>query len=58
MIQFFNELTGWVKDTSRYYNTILELSRLSDKELSDLGLSRFEIAHIAGKQYFNRRIGE
>jgi uncharacterized protein YjiS (DUF1127 family) len=42
----------WIKDTYRYYRTIIELSNLSDKELYDLGLTRFEIAHVALKQYW------
>jgi len=36
-----------VKNWFRYYNTIIELIKLSDKELTDLGLTRFEIPYIA-----------
>ena len=42
----------WIKNTYRYYRTIAELSRLSDKELYDLGLTRYEIAHVALQQYW------
>lgn len=31
----------------RYRETLRELSRLSDRELSDLGISRFEIPFVA-----------
>jgi uncharacterized protein YjiS (DUF1127 family) len=36
-----------IKNWFRYYNTIFELSKLSDKELIDLGLTRVEISYIA-----------
>jgi uncharacterized protein YjiS (DUF1127 family) len=36
-----------IKNWLRYYNTIFELSKLSDKELIDLGLTRVEIPYIA-----------
>lgn len=31
----------------RYRETVAELSRLSDRELEDLGISRFEIDSVA-----------
>lgn len=31
----------------RYRETVTELSRLSDRDLADLGISRFEIQDIA-----------
>jgi uncharacterized protein YjiS (DUF1127 family) len=42
----------WIKDTYRYYNTIIELSKLTDKELNHLGLTRFDIAQVALKEYW------
>ena len=45
-------MIDWIKNTYRYYNTIVELSRLSEKELHDLGLTRYEIAHVALHQYW------
>ena len=42
----------WIKDTYRYYNTIIELSRLSDRELEHLGMTRFDIAQVALKEYW------
>jgi hypothetical protein len=33
----------------RFYKTVNELSRLSDKELADIGLNRLEIPVIALK---------
>ncbi len=32
-------------------NTVKELSRLTDYELNDIGMSRGEIRHIANKHY-------
>ena len=43
-----------VKDTVRYYNTIRELSRLSDKELGDLGLTRYEICLVTYRTYLDK----
>jgi uncharacterized protein YjiS (DUF1127 family) len=45
-------MIAWIKKTYRYYNTIVELSRLSDKELYDLGLTRYEIGQVALKEYW------
>jgi uncharacterized protein YjiS (DUF1127 family) len=45
-------MINWIKNTYRYYRTIAELSRLSDKELYDLGLTRYDIAHVALQQYW------
>lgn len=37
-----------VRDTFRFYNTVMELSRLTDRELADLGIhSRAQIPMIA-----------
>jgi uncharacterized protein YjiS (DUF1127 family) len=47
MTQVLSTFTSWVKDTARYYNTVYELSRLSDKELSEIGLTRSEIVLVA-----------
>ena len=45
-------MLDWVKNTYRYYRTIVELANLSDKELHDLGLTRYDIAQVALKQYW------
>lgn len=45
-------MIDWIKNTYRYYKTIIELSRLSDKELHDLGMTRYEITHVALQQYW------
>ena len=51
-------IAGWLKKQSvklkarRLANqTIKELSRLSDRELNDMGLSRCDIRYIAEKHY-------
>lgn len=43
-----------IKNTVRYYNTIHELSRLSDRELEDLGLTRYEICLVSYKAHLNK----
>ena len=40
-------MTNWFTQTFRYYNTIIELMKLSDDELEQLGIYREEIAYIA-----------
>jgi len=40
-----------IKNWLRYYNTIFELSKLSNKELTDLGLTRVEIPYIAMNRF-------
>jgi uncharacterized protein YjiS (DUF1127 family) len=58
MTQVFQAFTGWVKDTARYYNTVYELSRLSDRELSDLGLTRGEIVLVASHQVTKKMLNK
>ena len=36
-----------IRNYRRYRETVEELSRLSDRELDDLGISRYEIESIA-----------
>ncbi|MFC7398852.1 DUF1127 domain-containing protein [Chelatococcus sp. GCM10030263] len=38
-----------IRSWLRYRETVRELSRLSDRELSDLGLARWDIPFIARK---------
>ena len=45
-------MIDWIRNTYRYYKTIMELSRLSDKELYDLGMTRYEIGQVALKEYW------
>jgi hypothetical protein len=40
-----------IKNWFRYYNTIFELSKLSDNELVELGLTRVEIPYIAMNRF-------
>lgn len=36
-----------VREWLRYRETVRELSRLTDRELEDLGISRYEIENVA-----------
>ena len=40
-------LVEWYKRTCRYYSVVNELSRLTDRELADMGLNRYDIHFIA-----------
>ncbi|MGV6874901.1 DUF1127 domain-containing protein [Pseudochelatococcus sp. B33] len=43
-----SKIRAWL----RYRETVRELSQLSDRELSDVGLSRWQIPYVA-KKYSN-----
>jgi len=47
MPNIFTYLAKRVEDTRRYYKALNELSRLSDRELADIGLNRGEIPMVA-----------
>jgi uncharacterized protein YjiS (DUF1127 family) len=51
--EWFDAWLDEVYASKRYYTTIIELSRLSNKELSDLGITRSEIALLAMKNCRN-----
>ena len=44
-------MTKIIKDWFRYYETIRELSHLSDRELKDIGMTRGEIVYEAYSQW-------
>jgi len=41
----------WFTRTFRYYNTIIELMKLTDEELNILGVEREEIVFVAWKTH-------
>jgi len=41
------KVAGWYRMWSRYYREVRELSQLSDRELTDIGVARSEIQAIA-----------
>jgi len=41
-----------IRNWRRYRETVNELSRLSNRELSDLGISRSDIPYVARKSSF------
>ena len=51
MTRYFKFITSTVMDSLRFYNTVRELSQLTDRELADLGLSRGDIVRVASNQY-------
>ena len=44
---FVSYLLSRIRAYFRYRETVSELSRLSDRELDDLGISRYEIESVA-----------
>ena len=44
-------MVGYIKDWFRYYETIRELSQLTDRELKDIGMTRGEIVYEAYNQW-------
>jgi uncharacterized protein YjiS (DUF1127 family) len=58
--EYIYRAVTWIEDVAREYRkakakseTISELSRLSDKELRDIGLTRGEIHDVAQRTYEN-----
>ena len=43
----FAKVTAWLEEQRRFRRTMDELSRLSDRELDDIGLSRGRIQSVA-----------
>lgn len=39
-----------IRGNRRYHQSVRELMRLSDRELADVGISRYEIEMIASRQ--------
>jgi uncharacterized protein YjiS (DUF1127 family) len=44
---FLSNVIAWLRRWRRYDVSIRELSRLGDRELADIGISRSDIARIA-----------
>jgi uncharacterized protein YjiS (DUF1127 family) len=45
----FASIVRFVRDWKRYNRSIIELSRLGDRELADIGISRSDIPRVAWK---------
>jgi uncharacterized protein YjiS (DUF1127 family) len=50
-------MIGYIKDWFRYYETIRELSQLTDRELKDIGMTRGEIVYEAYNQWVRSTLG-
>ena len=44
-------MVSYIKNWFRYYETIKELNKLTDRELKDLGMTRGEIVYEAYDQW-------
>ena len=49
---FVTTILAKVREFLRYRETVRELSQLSDRELDDLGISRFQIENVARQNAF------
>lgn len=47
MLNMFESMYKRIKRSGRYNRTVNELSRLSDRELSDIGIHRCDIQRVA-----------
>jgi len=47
MLKIRRKITRWLARQSRFNKTVRELSALSDRELSDIGVSRCDIYRVA-----------
>jgi uncharacterized protein YjiS (DUF1127 family) len=43
----FATLVRLIREWKRYNRSVLELSRLGDRDLADIGISRSDIQHVA-----------
>jgi uncharacterized protein YjiS (DUF1127 family) len=55
LVDWYNQWRERVNATRVYNQTVLELSRLSDAELRDIGITRGEIHSIAMENHFDNR---
>tara|TARA_B100000900_G_scaffold383954_1_gene372347 strand:- start:3219 stop:3458 length:240 start_codon:yes stop_codon:yes gene_type:complete len=51
MANWFANITVYLQARKAARNTVTELSKLTDYELNDIGMSRGEIRHVAKKHY-------
>ena len=49
---FVTYILSKIRTYNLYHQTIRELAQLSDRELADLGIARFDIARVAHKSAF------
>ena len=49
---FVTYILSKIRAYKLYRQTVSELSKLSDRELADLGIARFDIARVAHKATF------
>ena len=55
VVEFFRDLNRKLENRSRINATIKELSKLSDRELNDIGISRGDIYAIAHEAYLDNQ---
>ena len=58
VVEFFRDLNRKLENRSRINATIKELSKLSDRELNDIGISRGDIWSIAHEDASFKRVAD
>lgn len=58
IVNWFKKLSAEMKRRRNIKNTINQLSRLSDYDLNDIGISRGDIRYVAHKSYPKEAGGE
>ena len=54
IVKFIKKMAKEIIRQKRSKQTFRELNRLSDRELNDMGITRYDIAHIARNSIANR----
>lgn len=54
-MSFIRKINCFVRGAQRYRNTVRELSTLTDRELSDIGINRSDIYRIAHEDMVSKR---
>ena len=54
IVKFIKKMAKEIIRQKRSKQTFRELDRLSDRELNDMGITRYDIAHIARNSIANR----
>lgn len=51
----WQRLVTWLDEQRRYRKTLAELQRMDDRELTDIGLSRYDISDVAWEAVLTQR---
>lgn len=52
--RWLTDLESWLDKREQYHQTVRELSLLTDRELADIGIARYQIREVARGNVTNR----